>query len=288
MALALVYLARGTDGGISSCKEFFHAYQAFPPCYPHELIVIAKGWDGIDKRDELQQLAYLNAARVVDLPDDGFDWGAYMRLSRQLPHDWLCFLNTHSRPRVKGWLNILKTATDMPSMDIGAVSASASWQSLEIPILPPPSLKAGYNAAIIYPVRLIRNAMRLAANIGNIGEFAPFPNPHLRTNAFIVRRELFAEFVSGQKIPQRKRDAAKLESGKTGFTSFLLARGLKALVANANSEIYAPDQWIRSGTFRVPGQPNLLVADNQTIAYDMADQRIKRILEKAAWGQTFS
>ena len=288
MSLALVYLARGVDGGLSSSKEFFETYRTFHPGYPHDLIVIAKGWMGIEGRDELQHLAQLNAAKIVDLPDDGLDWGAYMRLIPQLSHDWMCFLNTHSRPRVNGWLNLLMAATEIPSMNIGAVSASASWQSLEIPFLPQPSLKASYNTALIYPLRVIRNVIRLVANIRDIGDFAPFPNPHLRSNAFVIRRELFVEFATTKKIPQCKRDAAKLESGKAGFTAFLLAHGLKALVAGANGKVYESEQWIRSGTFRVPGQPNLIVADNQTTAYERADLHKKKILEIAAWGQTFS
>ena len=284
----MVYLARGADGGLASSREFFEAYRSFPPGCPHDLIVIAKGWDGVEGRDDLQHLADLYRAKVIDLPDDGYDWGAYMRLVPQLSQDWLCFLNTHSRPRVNGWLNLLMEAAELPDMKIGAVSGSGSWESLEIPILPPPSLKASYNNPLIYPLRLIRHAIRLAVNLSNIGDFASFPNPHLRTNAFIVRRELFVEFASTQRIPRCKRDAAKIESGKTGFTTFLQRRGLKVLVAGANGETYEPEQWIQSRTFRVPGQPNLLVADNQTKAYDMADQLLKRNLEKSAWGQSFS
>lgn len=284
MSLALVYLARGIDGGLSSAKAFFDAYRAFPAGCPHELIVIAKGWSGVDGQDELRQLAQAHAARVVDLPDDGFDWGAYMRLAPQLPHDWLCFLNTHSRPRVDGWLNLLRMAADAYGTSIGAVGATASWETLA-PILPPPSVKEEYNTSLIYPLRVILNAGRF---VTNIRDFSSFPNPHLRSNAFIVPRELFIDFAATQKIPRCKRDAAMLESGRTGFAAYLANRGLKALVTGADGKVYGPEQWINSGTFRVPGQHNLLVADNQTAAYDMADQHLKRILERFAWGQAFS
>ena len=46
--------------------------------------------------------------------------------------------------------------------------------------------------------------------------------------------------------------------------------------------------WIASGTFRVPGQPNLLIADNQTETYAAADRPMRRILEFAAWGKTLT
>lgn len=284
MSLALVYLARGIDGGLSSTKAFFDAYRTFSAGCPHELIVIAKGWLDVAEHDELLQLAKAHAARVVELPDDGFDWGAYMRLAPQLTHDWLCFLNTHSRPRVNGWLNLLRVAASAPSRNIGAVGATASWQTLA-PVLPLPSMKAEYNTSLIYPFRLIRNAVRFMTNRRG---FPSFPNPHLRSNAFIVRRELFVDFVGTQTIPCCKRDAAMLESGRSGFSAYLARHNMELLVAGADGRVYGPEQWINSGTFRVPGQTNVLVADNQTIAYDMADQHMKSVLERSAWGRAFS
>ncbi|NMM20415.1 MAG: hypothetical protein HHJ15_10765 [Rhodoferax sp.] len=281
MSLALVYLARGADGGLPAAKAFFKAYHVYPPRCPHELIVITKGWSGIAGRNELEQLAQANSARLVDLPDDGFDWGAYMRLAPLLTHTWVCFLNTHSRPCVDGWLNLLKVSAEAPGMNIGAVGATASWQTLA-PVLPLPSVNAEYNNPLIYPLRLIRNTVRF---VTNIRDFPSFPNPHLRSNAFIVRRELFVDFAAAQQIPRCKRDALKLESGRVGFTAFLGARGLKMLVAGADSRVYGSKEWVDSGIFRAPGQPNLLVADNQTIAYDMADNNSKRNFEKSAWGR---
>jgi len=284
MSLALIYLARGIDGGLSSAIGFFEAYRAFPPGCQHELIVIAKGWDGVKGRDELQQLAEVNAAKVVDLPDDGFDWGAYMRLAPHLAHDWLCFLNTQSRPRIDGWLKILREVADAPGMNVGAVGATASWGTLA-PILPQPSMKAEYNKPLIYPIRFIHNTVLF---LNNIRDFPCFPNPHLRSNAFIVRRNLFVDFAATCRIPRRKRDAYMLESGRTGFSAFLSGRGLKLLVTGADGKVYEPEQWIDSGTFRSPGQPNLLVADNQTMIYDKANQHMKNGLEKAAWGRISS
>jgi hypothetical protein len=284
MHLALVYLARGADGGLPAAKAFFEAYCAYPPRCPHELIVITKGWSGIAGRDEVEQLVQANGARLVDLPDDGFDWGAYMRLAPLLKHTWVCFLNTHSRPCVDGWLNLLRVTAEAPGMHIGAVSATASWETL-VPFIPLPSVNAKYNNPLVYPLRLIRNTVRF---VTNIRDFPPFPNPHLRSNAFIVLRELFVDFAAAQQIPRCKRDALKLESGRAGFSAFLGTRGLKMLVAGADGRVYGPKEWVDSGTFRVPRQPNLLVADNQTIAYEMADLNLKRNFEKSAWDHIFT
>ena len=131
MSLALVYLARGTNiHELSSVKNFFEDYHMYSPGCQHELIVIAKGWTCVERQNELQQLSQVNAAKVIELPDDGFDLGAYMRLAPLLSHDWVCFLNTHSRPRVSGWLNLLRMTAEVSGMNVGAVSATASLETL--------------------------------------------------------------------------------------------------------------------------------------------------------------
>lgn len=268
MSLALVYLARGASGGLPSVKAFFEAYCAYPPGCPHSLIVIIKGWKGVKGEEEAKKIAEAHEAKVIGLPDDGFDWGGYMRVAPLLSHDWVFFINTHSRPRIKGWLDLLKKTTEEPGMNVGAVGATASYESFIPGFLTP-----------------IQNALKLIGFTWN--KFPSFPNPHLRSNAFLVRRQLFIDFTATQKIPSCKRDAWLLESGRDGFTAFLMDRGLKPLVTGANGKYYTLDQWINSGTFRVPGQPNLLIEDNQTRAYDTVNKNYKKRLEMRAWGKTF-
>ncbi|MGH8247566.1 MAG: hypothetical protein ACREUU_14170, partial [Gammaproteobacteria bacterium] len=115
--------------------------------------------------------------------------------------------------------------------------------------------------------------------------FPQYPNPHLRSNAFLTRTEVFTEFARNRRIPRTKTDAHRLENGRIGFTRFLNARGLTPVVAGADGKAYGPSAWVDSRTFRVPGQENLLIADNQTRAYDAASRRVRRIMEYSAWGR---
>ena len=79
-----------------------------------------------------------------------------------------------------------------------------------------------------------------------------------------------------------------MESGRRGFTMYLKSRGLTTLVAGANGQSHDARHWLDSHTFRVPGQPNLLVADNQTTAYEQANINLKKNLEHRAWGKLFT
>jgi hypothetical protein len=159
-------------------------------------------------------------------------------------------------------------ATEAVDIKVGAVGATGSYESL------------------IPSSWFIRNVFKLRGITQD--NFPLFPNPHLRSNAFMVERKIFTDFAAIHKIPCSKREVWMFESGKKGFTAFLRDYGLKPLVVGANGRYYAPQNWIESGTFRVPGQPNILIEDNQTRAYTMANQNDKRRLEKLTWGKTFS
>lgn len=283
MTVDLVYLARGTDGGLPAAEAFFRAHDDSPPGCTHALTVVAKGWSATPGLQELRQLAAAHGAQTVELPDDGYDWGAYMRVAPLLKREWACFLNTHSRPGVAGWLGLLRTSAGDASLSAGAIGASGSWETVlprlgpRLPLLQP--------SLAVYPARLAWNALRILANRA---DFEGFPNPHLRSNAFLMRLDLFREFAANQAVPATKSQALLLESGKRGLSSFLKGKKRSLYVQGADGRAYGESRWIESETFRVPRQRNLLVRDNQTSAYENADLLMKRRLEQLAWGRTFS
>ena len=287
---AIVYLARGVGGGIDSARSFLASYRAHAAGLEHDLVVLAKGWDEGRDRTELASLVEAHAGTLVELPDDGFDWGAYMRAAHLLSHNWLCFLNTHSRIQADHWLAILKSAAEHSG--VGAAGATGSWGALA-PVLQsiPPIVvdiagarglaRASLSAVIgclRYPIQWAM-AMR---------RFPPFPNPHLRSNAFLTRRALFLEFAARSKMPRTKYNAFPLESGRKSFTAFMGSKELRPVVATADGSVYRAENWDECGAFRSPGQPGLLVSDNQTRAYDAAPAHERRIMERAAWGRTFT
>lgn len=280
MTIAVVYIARGIDAGLPAFEAFVDAYQRCPPGYPHRLVVVAKGWEGMPGLPSLTAQASELGADMVTLPDDGFDWGAYMRVAPDLTQDWLCLLNSHSRPMAGGWLAALWKSASLPG--VGAVGATGSWGSMSLTW---PLLESTLSGLVLYSPRITLGLMQLARNLAS---FPLFPNPHLRSNALLIGRERFLSFCRQHEIPRSKRDAHILESGRGGLTAHLNSIGLESLVVGANGVAYEPKAWIESGTFRVPDQPNLLVSDNQTRYYQQADRWLRRRLENAAWGQALT
>jgi hypothetical protein len=61
--------------------------------------------------------------------------------------------------------------------------------------------------------------------------------------------------------------------------------GLNVLLVGRNGRSYTREQWPQSHTFRMSDQENLLVADNQTQAYEQADEATRREMSERTWGR---
>lgn len=266
--------------GVRSAEAFFDHYRRHPAGIRHDLVVGLKGWTNDVDRERVRRWAIGCGASVLDLPDDGFDWGAYFRVAPTLTQTYVLFLNTHSRPIGDGWLDKMVASASRP--DSGIVAATGSWGSIASPL---PPFESNPRQLVVYPARV---AKALYEQATGYRDFALLPNPHLRSNAFLFRRQLFLDFAHGRPIPPEKRDTHELESGRRGLPRFYRDRRITPLVVARDGAAYEPDRWIDAATFRVPGQPNLLIEDNQTDFYRLADRFRKRRLEKASWGRTFT
>ena len=116
--------------------------------------------------------------------------------------------------------------------------------------------------------------------VGIVGASASNENhPHIRSNAFMINRRLFIELASGIKT---REDDLEFESGKNNLTQQLFDKGLKALVVDKNGQAW--NNWHESRTFRKYNQEDLLVGDNRTADYMMADTRTRQYLSKLTYG----
>jgi hypothetical protein len=241
--------------GIAPVRRFARSYREHAADHEHRLVIVHKGPSSGAIASECQVIANSLDAEFLEVPPLGRDLDTYRQVADQLRADTLCLLNTSSEILAKGWLCALHEALSRP--DIGLVGASGSFES-------------SFSAA----PRPLRPFVRR--------RFPPFPNPHIRTNAFMLDRELMLDL----RWPGGggKRRALALESGRDGITRQIQARGLRAVVVGRDRRIYEPAEWQRSATFRSGGQANLLIADNRTRQYADASPAARAQLELFAWG----
>ena len=112
--------------------------------------------------------------------------------------------------------------------------------------------------------------------------FKSFPNPHLRTNAFMIRRDVFLA-VRYKPLTSKFR-AYQCESGRNSVTNQVIKQGYDVYVVDRNGQVYESRKWPESRTFWIDKQENLLVEDNQTQLYHNATPDDKKKLTRLAWG----
>ena len=247
-SLAVAYLARGADSEpLNRFRRFVASYKSHAAGVEHNLFIIFKGFQSSDDLEEAHQVFAALAYTPIHTDDENFDIGAYRRAAEQIPHDRLCFLNTNTELLCQDWLAKLAINLDQPC--VGIAGATGSFESLYV-------LDA---------------------------RFPKFPNVHLRSNAFILRREK-ALWLLPLRVPD-KRDAYLAESGRASFTRRLFDLGLSSVIVGRDGRAYPPQQWPSSQTFRQGTQSNLLVHDNVTRAFDQMPWPEKRKMTAGTWGR---
>lgn len=265
--------------GPAMLERFLAAYCSRPAGRAHSLVIAFNGL-----RDEAERAPY--EALLTDVPHETFvmpgstqDIPVYLAVARRVEHEYLCFLNSYSTPLADGWLAMLHAHVSRE--DVGVVGASGSWESRFSATAPAPERVP----RTLHPKRwagwMIRSYQRLAP-VELRRTFAPFPNPHLRSNGFMIRRRRLLGLSVGPIAS--KLDAERFESGRRGMTRQLQARQLRALVVGRDGAAYPPDRWPTSRTFRSGEQENLLIADNRTQQYAEASVEERARLRRLAWG----
>ncbi len=267
--IGLVYLVWAPLGP-APLRELLRSYRAHPAGAEHELIVVL---NGVEREQPDGQSALRTALlaelrgvehRLIVLERPVLDLPAYGLAALQLEHERLCLLNSYSTILADSWLGVLARALEAPG--VGLVGATGSWESQAEWIRGRP---------VYWPYQLagLPRARR---------DYPRFPNPHIRTTAFMLERALLLE-MSLQHAAD-KRATYLLESGPHSVTRQAQARGLRTVVVGRDGRAYDVEEWPCSATYRAGGQENLLVADNRTGDWERASPRLRRRLSRDAWG----
>lgn len=271
--ICVVHLVRKRNG-VEAFRNFLMSYVNHDAGVQHDLLIVFKGFRGAADLSPYQKLLEFTPHRSIAVADFGFDLRPYFIAARVSRHKYMCFLNSFSVIKAPRWLQ--KMHSNLIESGVGIVGATGSWQS----ICPGP-MTTKSNIAL-WKACLRPFLWRIArAYLG--WYFSPFPNAHVRTNAFLIMRENMLNIRSG--IILTKMHAYCLESGKNSITKQIERMGLRAIVVGADGLGYEKDQWHKSNTFWSGGQANLLIADNQTRKYLVEDDTRRACLERFAWGQ---
>jgi hypothetical protein len=273
----LVWMPFGPD----PLRSFIESYLKHPAGCEHDLVILFNGTS--HQEDASAYHSLLREAAVVyesHYLSSGMDIEAYYWIADRLPHRYILFLNSYSRLRAGQWGKYYLEA--IGNNAAGAVSATGSWQSYYSTVFM--ANRFGWERNESFHVNFRKYKLFVKALLYWRILFKPFPNPHLRTNAFIISRELFLA-ITRPAVLRKKFTAYVYESGKRGLSGQLLKSGYKLLIVDKSGKVYAKEDWKRSGVFWIGGQENLLVSDNQTQSYEEAGPADKRKFTYLAWGK---
>jgi hypothetical protein len=125
--------------------------------------------------------------------------------------------------------------------------------------------------------------LTLPGNVfSDYGRFSVFPNPHIRSNGFMVRREM----LSGWQVSdiQTKLDACAFESGMESLTNRVRKAGYAAVTVDRFGEGFDVNDWPRARLFRIMDQGGLLISDNQTKQYAEMSEGARAAHRRMTWG----
>jgi len=274
----VVHLVRkGNPAG--ALQRFVDSYRRHVAGESHELLIVFKGFSNAEDRAVLNEMLVGTRYSAIDIPDRGFDIDAYWSAFNESRGDskYYLFLNSHAEILHDNWLGCFSAHIEREG--VGLLGATGSYQSI--------ASDCRYPRYLEEPVGSVWRALMLRVGRPTLGilrrrQFPMFPNPHIRSNAFMVSSEVMGRVPV--KRMKSKMDCYKFESGNHSLTRQVQAMGLMPLLVDAAGCAYRVDDWWKSNVFWRGNQENLLIADNQTRAYESGDVRKKAMLSHYAWG----
>lgn len=314
---AVVYLARMHEGN-SSFSRFVESYKKFDAGTTHRLIVIFKGFSSDEQLDLAKSVFEGIKYEAYSVDDSGYDIGAYAKIVEASSYSHYCFLNTHTEIKVYGWLDILFSA--MCKERVGLVGSSGSYESLRNSVGLINHVRNGcrnltipYDPKIDFYFSFVIGQSCMKWRVGHAGalqkwikrrqasvrnwvrefrgksnplvdaqKFPPFPNPHIRSNGFLVHRDWMKLAVP--KSIQTKLDACLFESGPQSLTSKIRDAGLEVVLVDKHGHHVGIRDWWRTNTFRLGSQEDLLFHDNQVRSFFELDDGSKYTHKRMTWG----
>ncbi len=241
----LAYYNPQIDYGINMVENFINTYKNNSAGIEHELVIIAKNWSVTEDFDKLCSIAKENNAKIIYLPDDGFDIGAYFRASNILSSEYVVFLGSNIEISSPNWLKYMYNTFESDE-SIKLVGAMGSYEK---------------------------------------GKSGLFPNPHIRTCCFMIENKLFVEYASKQKFPQTKVDTWRLEHCKESISNYITSNGFNMAVVNSDGEIFYSDKWQQSQTYINNDNAKGLLSDKWARRFLTAGDEVRPFIEISAWGK---
>ncbi len=242
--LKVIYLSRKINDPRYSWA-FFDSLRRHRSGVEFDLVLILKGYKANEFDESFVRLRpdLQRGVDIVRYDDADNPTQILFDVARRIDGDRFLFLTSWSRILADGWLRYYADTFERAA-SCGLVGATGGYESLN--------------------------------------EETPFPNVGIRTNAFMVPRDLFVSLDPGDL--SARLGGNLFEAGPNGMTKQIVARGFRPFVVDRFGEYWRSEEWPFSLTYRAANQERLLIADNRTFDYERTNLRKRRALAIRNWG----
>lgn len=252
---------------IDNFKKFINNYKYHYSGQKHRLVICFKKF--ASKKSILEWKKLLKGIKCTTIIDnckiDDFDFGSYIRIASKYKNKIILFLNSYSYPTVNNWLKLIVKHYDKNTL-VGCTATYASLSS---------SFFGKY-----YKINILK---RLMYGFINLFRFPIFPNPHIRSNAFLIKGSDFLS-LKFPKLIKNKLQTNMIESGWLGMTRQLKKKKFRIILASSNGMGLKENDWLNSEVYSFKNQKNLIISDNRTRIYNKLSLKNKKKETKYHWG----
>lgn len=277
--IAVAYLV-WVPFGINTYHSFLQSYLKHKAGAEHTLLLLFNGVKNATDIDTFFELTNNSLNEKYDflIFEKGQDMEVYQLSCNMVNFDKILFLNSYSKFNASNWLKIyIDNFTD----SVGMIGASASYQSIYSSVFDSNKIYWEFDKNFRHNYRKYKLFLKVFFYWRFY--FKPFPSPHIRATAYMIRREDYIRVKNNFPL-RNKLDAYKVECGYNSITNQLLKMGYKVGIVNLDGKYFDLSDAKLSNTFRVNNQEKLLISDKQTDWYENANEADKLHLKRLAWG----
>jgi len=264
----VAYIAYGPFG-IEYLKRFLLSYSRYKSGAKHQLLICFKGFyeKKITKKwEKLINYEFINFFENKEKND--FDIGSYFRIAEKFKNRKILFLDTHTRMNCDNYLKIFLDNFKNNRI-IGATGSFASISSQ--------FLNFYYSQHTKF--------QQFRWGVQHLKKFKLFPNPHLRTTAFMLKGSDLTELNFDRSKFVKKIETNFFESGRNGMTVQLKKKGYEIGIVNSDNKFFKTKDWKLSETFCLGEQSKLVFVDNRTEEYKFSSNKVRAKMRKFSWGK---
>jgi hypothetical protein len=281
MYITVVYLSY-VPLGTEKLEIFISSYKKNYSGVSHKLVILFNGVKNtyeLDIFNKILKESSLDYKTIIS--PKKYDIDSYFFISKMINTEFVCFLNTYSIITTPNWLKHLYYAFE--DTKVGVVGATGGYGDYQ------------HDQEYINIIKNLSslNLIKIKKLIYYRFNYYPRILPHIRTNAFMLKTKTFVnlKYLNVRpriidlifKLSNTKLKSLCFEHGNNSMTSQILKMGLLPVIVGRDGTVYEVDQWILSKTFWLSNQENLLIKDNQTMKYALADYETKIKMRKSAW-----